>query len=398
MNHSLAQTTDDHVVRVVRLVRVVRCSYSPLTFAALLGQSKILRFMMMAQVDLNQKDLVGRTALYVGTRHTNTRIHTDDDERYSPHDCAASLCNRKDVVRALLESETLDIDMPCTDIRQTALEAAIERNYSEIVAILGRIAGQWLNEAVKRKELARYVLVYKRRASRACRTLGADSRWLVWLVVGVCAQGHRAGAATRHGVGCARLYGLDTTAHCHEDQPARCRDCTCGTSLRDAVQVSGAHARVGRPNKQALAKAGANENAVNMGGKTPFDVAHEYLGDQAEPLIELFKAHKYVEVIARPTTPRSHTHSSISYLLVLARSFVRSFVVQRRRLWWHVVASEPPQEATQVGHLYTRGGSITDSDQRRVEAQGRRFIARPRPRGSAAGDARRRSCRGRTRR
>ena len=169
MNHSLAQTTDDHVVRVVRLVRVVRCSYSPLTFAALLGQSKILRFMMMAQVDLNQKDLVGRTALYVGTRHTNTRIHTDDDERYSPHDCAASLCNRKDVVRALLESETLDIDMPCTDIRQTALEAAIERNYSEIVAILGRIAGQWLNEAVKRKELARYVLVYKCSASRARR-------------------------------------------------------------------------------------------------------------------------------------------------------------------------------------------------------------------------------------
>jgi len=171
VNHSLAQTTDDHVVRVVRLVRVVRCSYSPLTFAALLGQSKILRFMMMAQVDLNQKDLVGRTALYVGTRHTHTHKHayTLPDERYSPHDCAASLCNRKDVVRALLESETLDIDMPCTDIRQTALEAAIERNYSEIVAILGRIAGQWLNEAVKRKELARYVLVYKCSASRARR-------------------------------------------------------------------------------------------------------------------------------------------------------------------------------------------------------------------------------------
>jgi hypothetical protein len=46
-------------------------SYSPLTFAALLGQCRILRFMMMAQVDLNSKDQIGRTALYVGTAATS---------------------------------------------------------------------------------------------------------------------------------------------------------------------------------------------------------------------------------------------------------------------------------------------------------------------------------------
>jgi ankyrin repeat protein len=71
--------------------------------------------------------------------------------------CVAALCNRKDVVRVLIESDSLEIDLACTDIRQTALEAALERNYPDIVTILGKISGQWLLEAVKRQELARVI-------------------------------------------------------------------------------------------------------------------------------------------------------------------------------------------------------------------------------------------------
>jgi hypothetical protein len=37
---------------------------------------------------------------------------------------------------------------------------------------------------------------------------------------------------------------------------------------------------------------------VNSSGKTPFDVAREHLGDDAEALIQLFQQYKYVQYLS----------------------------------------------------------------------------------------------------